>query len=88
MEYRKHIISEEPKSVVNNETGQVVVIEVGKKYTVHMTNPTTKKDRANNGRLVVVLGFSDGFAGDAIVRYVDNNRRGKLSPCYLMPDQR
>lgn len=85
MEYRKHIKSEEQKSVVNNETGQNVEIKVGNKYIVHMSNPTTKKDRTNNGRLVEVLGFSDEFAGDAIVRYLDNNRRGRLSPCYLMP---
>lgn len=88
MEYRKHIISEEPNSVINNETGQVVEIEVGNKYIVYMSKPTTKKDRSNNGRLVEVLGFSDEFAGDAIVRYLDNNRRGRLSPSYLMPERR
>jgi len=88
MEYRKHIISEEQKTVINNETGQDVEIEVGNKYIFYISKPTTKKDRANNGRLVEVLGFSDGFAGDAIVRYLDNNRRGRLSPSYLMPDRR
>lgn len=51
MAYRKHIISEEQKTVVNNETGQVVVIEVGNKYMFYMSKPTTKKDRSNNGRL-------------------------------------
>ena len=88
MEYRKHIRTEEQKTVVNNETGQIVEIEVGNKYIVHMSKPTTKKDRSNNGRLVEVLGFSDEFAGDAIVRYLDNNRRGRLSPSYLIPDRR
>lgn len=85
MNYQMHIISDETVEVVNNETGINVKIVVGHRYIFKTSKPTTRKSRKNNNRIVEILGFSDNFMGDAIVRYVDTNRRGRLSPCYLLP---
>lgn len=88
MQYQKTIVSDEPvimtRRVGNNEFAKVK-IEVGQKYLCDPVNPTTKKDRKNAGRVVEVLGFSDNFAPDGvIVKYLDNNRRGRLSPLDLI----
>jgi hypothetical protein len=46
------------------------------------------KQRKNLGRLVEVVGFIDDFMPkDAIVRYLDNNRRGRLEINSLEPMQ-
>lgn len=75
------------KSVVvfNSEIEENVTIEVGCKYVFNILNPKNKEDRLHNGKIVEILGISDNFMGDAIVRYMDSKRRGKLNPSYLLP---
>ena len=62
-----------------------VVLEVGNTYEIAFKNPTNKKDRNNNGRIVEVLGFTSCYMGDVIVKYKDNNRRGRLRLGCLLP---
>jgi len=62
-----------------------VLLKVGNIYKIIYEKPTNKKDRQNNGRIVEVLGFTDDFIGDVIVRYKDNNRRGRISVGNLSP---
>lgn len=85
MGYNMKIVSKEPVSVFNNELRQDVIIEVGCKYYYKVAKPTNKKDRTANGRTVEILGFSDNFCGDAIVRYLDNNMPGRLRCNHLVP---
>lgn len=62
-----------------------VLLEVGNLYKIAYEKPTNKKDRHNNGRIVEVLGFTDDFMGDVIVKYLDNNRRGRVGVgCLLL----
>lgn len=69
---------------INNQLVSVSLI-VGNRYTIHFDKPTTVKDRHNNGREVILLGFDDDFAGNPIVRYVDTGRRGLASNNSLKP---
>ena len=87
MEYQKEIRSYEPvKSIYFTGHEQIeVLLKVGEFYQVTYTKPTNKKDRNNNGRIVEVLGFNTDWCGDVIVRYKDNNRRGRLSVNCLLP---
>lgn len=85
MTYNMEIKSIESERVFNNDLRQDIVIEVGSKYIYNVKRPTNKKDRENNGRVVEILGFSDSFMGDAIVRYLDTNRRGRLRCGNLFP---
>jgi len=62
-----------------------VLLEVGKTYQIVHSKPTNKKDRANNGRIVKVLGFTASYMGDVVVRYMDNNRRGRVHVGCLLP---
>lgn len=62
-----------------------VNIEVGMKYTIDIIDLATAKDRRNNGRIVEVLGFTESLAGDVVVRYLDNNRIGRLPVNYFLP---
>lgn len=62
-----------------------VILEVGNTYEIVFKNPTNKKDRKNNGRIVEVLGFTSCYMGDVIVKYKDNNRRGRLQLGCLLP---
>lgn len=87
MEYRKKIHSYGPIETTHN-TGYErteVLLEVGKYYDVVHANPKNKKDRNNNGRTVEILGFTDDIYGDVIVRYTDNNRRGRVRVNCLLP---
>lgn len=79
------IVSLESEEVFNQELRQKIVIEVGCKYVYSVNKPTNKRDRKFNGRIVEVLGFNDNFCGEAIVRYLDNNKQGKVNPCILKP---
>lgn len=79
------IVSLDSEEVFNQELNQKVVIEVGCKYIYSVQKPTNKKDREFNGRTLEVLGFNNNFCGDAIVRYIDNNKHGKVNPCILKP---
>lgn len=77
--YRKTISSIDPVQATYT-CGDIhleVLLEVGQTYRIVYSKPTKKKDRANNGKEIEVLGFTDDFMGDAIVRYLDNNRRGR-----------
>lgn len=85
MSYQKKILSKEPMKVINNDTNECVILEVGRKYIFSMVNPNTIKDKKFNGRKVEILGFSDDFCGDVIVRYLDNNRQGRVIVSYLLP---
>lgn len=87
MVYWLHINDLRPVQTCFNTGTEIikVVLEVGNKYKVTMINPTTKKDRKNNNRIVEIIGFTDSFMGDVIVRYLDNNRRGRLSVNCLLP---
>lgn len=61
-------------------------IEVGQKYIYEPEKPTKKRERENKGRIVEVLGFNDNFSpSGAIVKYLDNNRRGLVCPADLLP---
>jgi len=62
-----------------------IKIKVGSFYRIDLVHPSTKKARENNGREVELLGFSDVFMGDAIVRYKDTGRRGRVPPSWLIP---
>ena len=87
MEYRKKINSYEPLETFHN-TGYKkikVLLEVGRFYKVVYAKPTNRKDRNNNNRVVEILGFTDDFFGDVIVRYMDNNRRGRVRVSCLLP---
>lgn len=89
MGYRMEIISEEPTIItrrLGTEQFAQIRIEVGNKYVCDPVKPTTIKDRKNKGRIVEVLGFTDNFSPTgAIVKYIDNSRRGLLSPHDLIP---
>lgn len=84
-----NIISENStKVIVDRENGikLLVTLEVDNIYFFDPIKPTTKKDRKNKGRIVKILGFTDDFSPDGvIVRYLDNNRRGRVNPCALVP---
>lgn len=62
-----------------------VLLEIGRTYEIVHFKPSRKKDRDNNGRTVEVLGFTDNFMGEVIVRYLDNNRRGRVQVNCLLP---
>lgn len=79
------IISKEPVNVFNDELRQEVIIEVGCKYYYIVAKPANIKNKMANGRNVEILGFTDNFCGDAIVRYLDNNRQGTLLCNHLVP---
>ncbi|HAE43238.1 MAG TPA: hypothetical protein DCG34_10035 [Clostridiales bacterium] len=87
MEYRKKINSYEPiKTRHNTGYEQIdVLLEVSRFYKVVHAKPANKKDRMNNGRIVEILGFTDDFCGEVIVRYKDNNRIGRVRVNCLMP---
>lgn len=85
MAYQMKIMSTESGSYFNADLRQDIIIEVGCKYIYNVKNPTNKKDRKDNRRVVQILGFSDSFMGDAIVRYLDNNRTGRLKCGHLIP---
>lgn len=85
MGYHMEIRSIESESCFNIDLRQDIIVEVGCKYVYSIKKPTNKKDRKNNGRIVEILGFSDSFMGDAIVRYLDTNRRGRLSCSHFIP---
>lgn len=88
MVYRKNILSEDPVQTEFN-TGSPklkVVLEAGLKYKIVHDKPSNKKDKDNNGRIVEILGFTQEFMGmDVIVRYLDNNRRGRVHVNCLLP---
>lgn len=55
-----------------------VTAVVGAEYEVQPLNPRKKKHR---GRRCVILGFARddiGYPGKAVVRFLDNNRRGRV----------
>ncbi len=81
--YHMKIVSVESQTVSNSTLNNIKIV-VGSQYRVHINYPTTKKARANNERDVEVLGFSDDFMGDVIIRYKDTGRRGRISPCWLI----
>ena len=86
--YRKKINSEESVNTLYTVGGGnciPVLLEVGRRYQIVHYKPTTKKDRANNGRVVEVLGFTSDWFGDVIVKYLDNNRRGRVGVNCLLP---
>lgn len=89
MAYRMEIVSEEPTIItrqLGTEQFAQIRIEVGHKYVCDPVKPTTIKDRKNIGRIVEVLGFTDNWSPTGvIVKYLDNNRRGRLSPSDLIP---
>lgn len=85
MAYYMNIKSVKTEVAYNNSMQQNVIIEVGCKYIFNVTKPTNKKDRKNNGRVVEILGFSEKFMGEVIVRYMDNGRRGRLVSNHLIP---
>lgn len=85
MGYHMEIKSTESVNCFNVDLRQDIIVQVGCKYVYSVKNPTNKKDRKDNGRKVEILGFSDSFMGDAIVRYLDNKRRGKLKCNHLLP---
>lgn len=87
MAYNMEIMSTESEKVFNYDLGQDIIIEVGCKYVYSVKKPTNKKDRENNGRVVEILGFNDSFMGDAIVRYLDTNRPGRLRCSNLVPHE-
>lgn len=62
-----------------------ILLEVGNLYKIIHEKPSNKKDRQNNGRIVEVLGFTDVFMGDVIVKYKDNNKRGRVRVSCLLP---
>jgi hypothetical protein len=41
--------------------------------------------KKNSGRIVEILGFTSDFMGEVIVRYLDNNRRGRQHINCLLP---
>jgi hypothetical protein len=87
MEYRKRINDYGPIETEYN-TGyerKKVTLSIGEYYEVVYANPRNKKNRGNNGRIVEVLGFTDDLCGDVIVRYKDNNRRGRVNVNCLLP---
>lgn len=60
-----------------------MVLMVGQKYVVDQLNPRATRNR---GRIVELLGFNSDFMPDsAIVKYLDNNRRGRVSVSDLAP---
>lgn len=83
--YHANIKSKESNIIYNNITKQNVIIKVGKRYIFRVEKPTNEKDRKNNERIIEVLGFSDKFMGDVVVRYLDNGRRGRLRGNALIP---
>jgi len=88
MEYRMNIISEESVQTryCTGYPNKNVELIVGEKYNIVHDKPTTKKDRENNGRVVEILGFTGEFMGyDAIVRYLDTKRRGRVHVNCLLP---
>lgn len=86
MQYRMKIISGESVRIYNEDINRWVMVEVGGKYIFDPLKPTTKKDRKNKGRVVEVSGFTDSFMPEGvIVTYVDNNRRGRVCPSFLVP---
>lgn len=58
---------------------------IGNRYEVYIEKPNNKKDKMNNGREVILLGFDDDFTGVPIVRYVDTGRRGRAGINTLKP---
>ncbi len=88
MQYRMRVKCDQDMKVYNSNLNNWVVISVGEKYKYEPKRPTTMKQRKNLGRLVEVVGFIDDFMPkDAIVRYLDNNRRGRLEINSLEPMQ-
>lgn len=87
MEYRMKINDYGPIEIEYN-TGyerRKVTLSTGAYYEVVHANPKNKKDRSNNGRIVEILGFTDDWCGDVVVRYSDNNRRGRVRVNCLLP---
>jgi len=87
LQYRMTIVSTDPVQTYYTcgEKQIPVLLEVGKTYQIVHSKPTNKKDRANNGRIVKVLGFTASYMGDVVVRYMDNNRRGRVHVGCLLP---
>lgn len=85
--YRKRINDTETRKtwIMQGNLKVEVILAVGNKYEIIFKKATTKKDRHNNGRIVELLGFTDTFAGDVIVKYLDNNRIGRQGPNCLFP---
>lgn len=85
MTYRMNIVSGESVEVYSNQSKQYIKLEVGNKYIVHFEKPLSK-EKKNQDREVELLGFIDDFMPeDAIVRYLDNNRRGRIRVNSLLP---
>lgn len=58
-------------------------ITIGATYQVEPLNARKKKHR---NRVCTILGFDDGFfGGQALVRFHDNNRKGKVDMTDLTP---
>ena len=86
MKYRMKIVAEESCEMYRLDIQEYVEIAVGRKYKVSPERVSTKKDRANNGRECVVLGFTADFPPfEAVIRYLDTGRRGRVSPGDLLP---
>ncbi|SPF52706.1 conserved hypothetical protein [Candidatus Desulfosporosinus infrequens] len=87
MEYRKPINSTESIKTYSNATSDPKDVElvVGQQYIIDIVKQTTKKDRSNNNRIVEIMGFTDDFMGDVVVKYLDNNRRGRVRVNVLLP---
>jgi len=88
MTYRMTIISEVPTVITRRIDDKFVQINIqaGQKYIYEPEKPTKKRERENKGRIVEVLGFTDNFSpAGAIVKYLDNNRRGLVCPTDLLP---
>lgn len=62
------------------------IIIVGNEYKIAIDNPKSEKDKKNNGRTVKVLGFNNSHTENyVIIRYLDNNRKGKAEFDRLLP---
>lgn len=87
MEYRKSINSTDSIKSYSNATSDPKDVElvVGQQYIIDIVKPTTNKDRLNNNRIVKILGFTDDFMGDVVIKYLDNNRRGRVRVNVLLP---
>ena len=85
MQYRMNIASAASQTIYNTMLKENVQIAVGSFYVISISKPSTEKARVNNGRIVEVLGFTDDFMGDAVIRYKDTGRRGRVSLSWLMP---
>lgn len=88
MQYRMKIKCEKDMKVYNCNLNKWIVISIGQRYKYEPKKPAIQKQRKNLGRIVEVLGFIDDFMPrDAIIRYLDNNRRGRVEINCLIPEE-